>query len=290
MITVISRDDRRVSHVVTPTIFPDGTSQVWKLPQEIIDCAEVEVVWNFENEAELISVCSLSKLLTAENVGCCLTIPYLPYARQDKQVSNNTTFNLEVLGNILATTDYKSLLIVDPHSYENANRVLAVFNGSRDCLVLTKPFKFHRDVCDKVQPDCIVYPDAGAANRYEIEGYNRIIFYKERNQLTGEVSHSTISYRSLNCGYTIQNADIKDVVSENKSYLIIDDICDGGATFTSIARKIKEFDPNADITLAVTHGIFSKGKQVLKDAGINRIFTTNTLKKNEGTEECITCY
>ena len=64
-------------------------------------------------------------------------------------------------------------------------------------------------------------------------------------------------------------------------YLIIDDICDGGATFTNIAKLIKEQHEKAHVTLFVTHGIFSKTKQHLLDNGIDEILTTNTLLSNK---------
>ena len=42
--------------------------------------------------------------------------------------------------------------------------------------------------------------------------------------------------------------------------MIIDDICDGGATFLAIAEQIKP----KHMTLIVTHGVFSKGFAVLE--------------------------
>lgn len=51
-----------------------------------------------------------------------------------------------------------------------------------------------------------------------------------------------------------------------KDHIIIDDICDGGATFINIAKSLKERyanmndeDMKGKIYLIVTHGIFSKG-------------------------------
>jgi len=54
--------------------------------------------------------------------------------------------------------------------------------------------------------------------------------------------------------------------------LIVDDICDGGMTFKLLARDLlaagaKEVHPY------VTHGIFSKGLDTLKESGIGRFFT-----------------
>lgn len=58
--------------------------------------------------------------------------------------------------------------------------------------------------------------------------------------------------------------------------MIIDDICDGGATFIDLARQLSKCDPKS-ITLFVTHGIFRNGTNDLYDAGITRIITTDSL-------------
>ena len=41
--------------------------------------------------------------------------------------------------------------------------------------------------------------------------------------------------------------------------LIVDDICDGGATFIELGKLLKEHYPNNTLFLVVTHGFFTKG-------------------------------
>ena len=59
---------------------------------------------------------------------------------------------------------------------------------------------------------------------------------------------------------------------QNKTILIIDDICDGGMTFKLTAERLKELGAK-EVHLYVTHGIFSKGLETLRESGIDRIFT-----------------
>jgi ribose-phosphate pyrophosphokinase len=59
--------------------------------------------------------------------------------------------------------------------------------------------------------------------------------------------------------------------------VIVDDICDGGRTFTEIAKAIRTQVPNARIYLVVTHGIFSAGFEELEKY-FERIYTTNSYK------------
>ena len=57
--------------------------------------------------------------------------------------------------------------------------------------------------------------------------------------------------------------------------LIMDDICDGGGTFVLLAEYLLRHGA-ASVGLAVTHGIFTKGIDILFDAGISRIYTTDS--------------
>lgn len=89
--------------VVTPTIFPDGTSQVWKLKFNNRDPNKTafSIQWNFESEAEFIHLAQLVTLLSQHGYVHNLYIPYFPYARQDKAISNSLTFSRNVFLNLL---------------------------------------------------------------------------------------------------------------------------------------------------------------------------------------------
>lgn len=50
----------------TTTIFPDGTSQVWKVEDQGLNLEEAEILWVYENESELFHVLQLAHLLEAQ--------------------------------------------------------------------------------------------------------------------------------------------------------------------------------------------------------------------------------
>lgn len=236
------------------TIFPDGTSQVWKLDASPGD--ELFIVWHFENEAELFHVCQLGVLInqvTGNNAE--LFAPYLPYGRQDKEVSNTSSFSFTVFRDILRASNVWTINTFDSHSV----------SGPTKLVKSMKPDKFHASILNH---DIICFPDAGASERYKysfnIDTHTHIMFEKVRNQLTGEITGLKL----------LGSTEIKD-----RSVLIVDDICDGGMTFIKVAEALKTYNPKS-IDLAVSHGLFSKGRQVLHDAGINNIYTTNSLLRN----------
>lgn len=61
------------------------------------------------------------------------------------------------------------------------------------------------------------------------------------------------------------------LLQQGDDILIVDDICDGGATFLKIAKEL----PNTNLYLYVTHGIFSKGLGDLSRYFI-KIFSTDS--------------
>ncbi len=248
----------KVEHKFTTTIFPDGTSQVWKI-EDLPNWTElsiVEIVWAFENEAELIHVCQLARLVNEEitDVGTIIA-PYLPYARQDKSVANGQSFALETAKRILNAAGIQRIITFDAHSKSHG-------------IVSLSPVEFHKSIFSH---DVVCFPDKGAAERYgntEAFGKAPIIHCEKiRNQGTGEITGLKV------VGGTPE-------ILTDKKVLIVDDICDGGMTFIKVAEALQSFQPK-QVDLAVSHGIFSKGKDVLYTAGIREIFTTNSLLKNK---------
>lgn len=241
----------------TTTIFPDGTSQVWKIDglNNNTNKSFVKIQWIFENEAELFHVCQLAQLLKAEvSDGCILEVPYLPYGRQDKAISNGLSFALNTFKTLVAASGINSIVTFDAHSESQFVTSLSATN-------------FHKSIFNH---DVICFPDKGAAVRYgnaDAFGNTPIIHCEKiRNQSTGEITGLKV------VGGT------PDLLF-NKNVLIVDDICDGGMTFIKVREALNQFNPK-QVDLAVSHGIFSKGKGVLHDAGIKRIFTTNSLPRN----------
>jgi ribose-phosphate pyrophosphokinase len=56
---------------------------------------------------------------------------------------------------------------------------------------------------------------------------------------------------------------------------VIDDLCDGGGTFIGIAQELRKAGITQPLYLYVSHGIFSKGLEVLFQH-FDQIFTTNS--------------
>lgn len=235
---------------VFPTVFPDKTSQVWKIDD--IGCNVNEIFWEFSSESELIQLAQLKDLLDAcEGEHCTLKIKYLPYGRQDKPVTNSTTFGLHTFAQILNGMLFDKVIIVDPHSLVALD---LIHNSSATYPI----YALHKSL-QTTASDMICYPDKGALTKYTkvYDDFLQPYIYGEkvRDQLTGNIT----SYQVI--------GDPK-----GKKVMIIDDICDGGATFKLLAKDLLAAGAT-EVNLFVTHGIFSRGLATLFETGIKRIFT-----------------
>jgi len=242
----------KINNIDVPiTWFPDSTTQVWKLPEELLKPgSRAHILWKFSSEAEFLHLAQLKDLLDHSHVVTSLTISYLPYGRQDKPVSNTSTFALTTFARLLNSLKFDSITIVDPHSIVALDLIV---NSSAQYYKHTI-----NDIIRKCNVDMICYPDDGAQTKYSKVlslASSHIYGEKVRDQLTGNI----LSYKVFgDCA--------------GKNVLIVDDICDGGMTFKLLAKDLLAAGAK-EVNLFVTHGIFSKGLRTLRNSGINRIFT-----------------
>lgn len=236
---------------IVPTIFPDKTSQIWKLDSILLKHTNYfHITWEFESEAELIHLAQLADLLRYYGHKTTLRIKYLPYARQDKKIGNETTFALRSFTKLLNACEFDQIIINDPHS----NIALELINNSEatypDSLIYELKFSLGFDIA--------CYPDKGALLKYgEMYNFPNVYGEKIRDQATGHITEYKL----------VGNP-------EDKNVLIIDDICDGGATFITLTKELYKAGAK-EVNLFVTHGLFTQGTHKLKSIGINRIFTAD---------------
>ena len=238
--------------LLIPTTFSDGTSQIWKVSDEILDYRgkEMKIVWDFDYEGEIMHLMQLNTLLKHGRIPhpISLHMPFLPYGRQDKRIANDTTFALQTFAELINSMRFYKVTSIDTHS-DVAHELIHGFEN-------IDPIDYIRRTVKELNLKHITtaYPDVGAKKRYPFDPC-AVIGYKDRNQLTGYIEN-----------YTLQG-DAKD-----KQLLIIDDICDGGMTFKLMSEELYKQGAES-VYLYVSHGIFSKGLKPLLDSGIKRIFT-----------------
>lgn len=190
--------------------------------------------------------CHRNRLKTA------LLIPYLPGARQDR----GAPLSARVYADFINSMKLNRVICLDPHSDVMPaliNDLEIVHLDELECWS-HKNYFFGREWVGVIAPDAGAIKRAGAvADRLNVPVYQAL---KHRDFATGKLS-----------GFTCEP------LPDEGNLLVVDDICDGGGTFVGLAEATGI--PKERIDLWVTHGIFSKGAEKLKNHFEN-IFTTDT--------------
>jgi ribose-phosphate pyrophosphokinase len=183
-------------------------------------------------------------------------IPYFPYARQDRIMVRGEPFSLKVFTDLINSQNYDKVIVYDVHS----DVATALINNVRSI----HNHEFVKSVLHDKDNYLIVSPDAGAYKK--IFNLCSEIGYKDEIALCNK-------YREVSTG-NIKRIDCEIYNFKNKDLFMVDDICDGGATFNMIADEFRKRGTCGKINLIVSHGIFSKGLDVFPN--IDNIYTTNS--------------
>lgn len=226
-----------------------------------------------DSSSELMRLLLVTDALKRQDVtDITLEMPYIPYARQDRVCAPGDSFSLKLFADLINQQNYKKIFVADSHSMVATallNNVMEYRQSDLAELVATKASDSYR---------YIVAPDAGASKKAVefAKAYSRITpvdvvqALKVRDPVTGNITKTTVLK--------------EDFVEEN--VLIVDDIADGAASFLNLAVILKERGAGK-IGLFVTHGIFSRGLDVVFDSGIDSVYTTDSFDQSDSRVKII---
>lgn len=238
--------------------FPDGTL----LLKTDFCCEDIDIMWQYENDAELFTVICLAKKAKIKK----LIMPYCPHARQDRVKSFEDTFTLKYFAEIINSLGFESVEILDPHS--------SVCEALIDNIIVRKPDEYVLKAIEEIEYDknlVLFYPDEGACKRnlgrYGVKKFPHAFGIKKRDWATGQI---------LGLDVIDNGIDLN-----GKTILIVDDISSRGGTFYHSAKKLKELGVG-DIYLYITHceNTILEG-EVLTSGLIEKVFTTNSIFTKE---------
>jgi len=190
-----------------------------------------------------------------------LFIPYFPAARQDRVMIKGEPLSVKVYADIINGLQLDKVFVFDAHSEVTPALV-------NNCEVIPNHI-FIQQVLKVIGENVkLISPDGGALKKiYKVSeflgGIDVVECSKSRDVKTGRLS-----------GFKVYEDDLNGI-----DCLIVDDICDGGGTFVGLAEELKNKNAGK-LYLAVSHGIFNKGFEVLNC--FDSIFTTNSVKDFEG--------
>lgn len=245
---------------------------------------------NFDSEAQSVTIKSrLNSFLDLELIVCAnqallelgvkhhsfrlkeidLYTPFFIGGRSDRKFLNGQSNYLKtVIAPIINLQKFSRVTILDPHS--------DVLEACVDNFQKITNVNFAKEAIYDINTDItLVSPDAGALKKiYDVatavDCSDIIVANKLRDLKSGKIIRTDVPNLDHEPG--------------SKTFVIVDDICDGGRTFVEIAKAIRDVRAKAiyndKIYLVVTHGIFTAGFEEL-EKWFTGVYTTNSVKEIE---------
>ncbi|MEE8328763.1 MAG: ribose-phosphate diphosphokinase [Thermodesulfovibrionia bacterium] len=204
----------------------------------------------------LLEIMIFGDVLKERGLKVNIVIPYLAYARQDKQ-EGGEPFAARVVCNILRTVGFGKAYVIDAHNIK-LNRFFRFIN--------VIPVNIFSKEFSRINDPIVIAPDKGGVKRAK----------GMADFLSCEMA--CIEKARLGPGRAISLA-LKGNV-RNRNALIIDDMIDTGGTIINAADLLKK-NGAKDVYVAATHGLFSGNAiKKLEKSQIKKIVITNTLPLN----------
>jgi ribose-phosphate pyrophosphokinase len=201
----------------------------------------------------------------ASVAGVTLVLPYMTYLRQDRKDRPRVPISARVIADVIEMNrSIERVITFDMH----AEAVQGFFSIPVDNLTT---ISLYADACRRRFPDLsnvlIVAPDFGGvvrARRFAAELGDLPVAIIEKNR---------------------PDANKSEVISviggpvAGKHIIIYDDMCDTGGTIRGVASELKTRGAK-DVTVLVTHGIFSGGAEAKFRAAGFPVLATNTIPRS----------
>lgn len=253
--------------------FPGGECGVLlDLGKIHFNAAEFLIRWNYESDSEMMAIAQIVDAIRRDkfqsNAKLLLNLPYLPYARQDRVCSPGESHALKVFSAWLNSLKFDDVCVLDPHSY--VAEALIENMSYRAQEEKFKEYLRHRKARGAEGYDYLIAPDAGAAKKVE------------KCRLAHEEVFGTTP--KILVGHKVRQGD-KVIVHvqceglDKARSCVVDDICDGGATFISLGGHIRSVCEPEILDLYVSHGIFSNLGNLIIMAGAERENTEGLFDK-----------
>jgi len=244
---------------VEKKIFPDGESKITinQIPKKSITIVVQSTYPPVDsNLLELLSIVSKVQKFSSKVYA---VIPYMGYARQDREFLGGEVVTIGVVGRLLKAAGVKKVLTVDIHS-KLALKELKISSENVSAMeVLVKYFKKL-----KMKDPLVVSPDMGGEER--AKKFSRLLktdfitLKKHRDRKTGDVNILS------------GKVDVK-----NRDLILVDDMISTGGSIAKATQFLKK-QKCRRVFVACTHALLvNDATKKIKNAGVSEIISTNTV-------------
>ena len=243
-------------------VFPDGESKITfgRIPKNSVMLVVQSTYPPVDtNLLQALSIISQARKAASKIYAI---IPYMGYARQDKQFLSGEIVTMSIVAKMLEAAGAKKIIVVDIHSKTALNHFKIPKENVSAIPDLANYFKKM-----KLKNALVVSPDMGGALRAKkfagLLNADFITLKKSRNRNTGKVR--------------IQSSKV-DV--SGRDLILVDDIISTGGSVIKATQFLKR-QKCKRVFVACTHGLFiGDAERKIKKAGASQIISTNTIPRS----------
>ena len=240
-------------------VFPDGESKITLIGK--ISKKKSIVLQSIYPpvDTNLVQVLSLITKAKENSSEVIAVIPYMGYARQDREFLSGEIVTMKVLGKLFKSAGASKIIVVDIHSSI----------GLKHFSIKTKNITAIPDLVGffkklSLKNPLVVSPDQGGKERAKefAKEFNSdyIALEKTRDKKTGKVKIKT-----------------KNLEVENRDLILVDDIISTGGSIIKATQFLKK-QKCKKIYVACTHALLmNDAEKKIKKAGVTSIISTNTI-------------
>jgi ribose-phosphate pyrophosphokinase len=250
---------------VEVTDFPDGESKI-RVGEDVRNKRVIVVQSTYPPvDKHIMQLLVLSHKLSEDGADVFCAVPYLGYARQDREFLPGEVVTLSVIGRLMRSVGIKRMVTVDIHSVKALGLFSFPVYSTSSIPLLAEYIGSHFDLKQPIA----VSPDFGSSTRVEafsaVLKLEHVSFKKSRDRKTGEITTEE------------QTLDLS-----GRDAIIIDDMISTGASVVNAAQLLKKYGARK-IIAACAHAVLIGGAaERLMSAGVDDLIATNTVPSKFG--------
>ena len=241
-------------------VFPDGESKITLIGK--ISKKKSIVLQSIYPpvDTNLVQVLSLITKAKENSSEVIAVIPYMGYARQDREFLPGEIVTMKVLGKLFKSAGASKIIVVDIHSSIGLKHFSI---KTKNVTAIPDLVGFFKKL--SLKNPLVVSPDQGGKERAKkfAKEFNSdyIALEKTRDRKTGKVK--------------IKTKNLEEV--ENRDLILVDDIISTGGSIIKATQFLKK-QKCKRIYVACTHALLmNDAENKIKKAGVTRIISKNTI-------------
>ena len=241
-------------------IFPDGESKI-TLKGKLSKTKTIVVHSIYPPvDSNLVQALSLISKAKESSKQVEIVVPYLGYARQDREFLPGEIVTMKVLGNLFKGAGANKVVVVDIHSKIGLKNFKIKTQNISAIPDLVNYFKR-----SNLKNPLVVSPDQGGKERAKefakLFNSDYIALQKKRDRKTGKVQ--------------IQTGGIGEV--KGRDLILVDDMISTGGSIVKATEFLKKQKCNR-IFVACTHALLmNDAAKKIRKAGVSKIVSANTI-------------